>query len=350
MRVLAVVVFGGLVIAACGSRPLAPSESEVEIIDGRVGEYNTEIVIPLPGRVAADLRARPRTKSVVSSSDTNMVADLDSAIYVVINNLSKRSTRTIYLSVDLASATASASINLEVGATVFQGFYRDSYGVVIYQSGRVVANIEKGRPYQVTLNMKPAAVAPAGISATWDTALAVAGEPVVIPPPSPPSPPSLTLRQTMASAYYVFEGRQRLFFFVILALSAAEDTVDLEALDFKVVGSLSRFEVDTLVVIEKLEGSADRLLLKLQGSSFFGAGTEGKLRLAMTIPDGSTRTMVIGGIIARTIGLDELVNQNIGFSITGVSVKYPAVVSTRLPIGQAVPLSFISENQPILLL
>lgn len=332
------------VIAACGRKLFDPAEIEVVGLESNP-DRNVQISIPLPSSIVNELASRPRPKMAASDSG---IAGLDSAIYVVINNLSKRSARTIYMAIDLANAIASTSVNLEVGATLFQGFYRDRDGIIIYQSSRVVANIEKGKPYQVNLKMTRAAVAPASISATWDTS-AIAGEPVIVPRPPPPSPPSLSLRQLAASAYYVFDGRQRLEFFTVVSMSAAEDTIPLESLDFKVVGSLSKFQVDTLVVIEKLDGDANRLLFKVQGAAFFGAGTEGKLRLAMTIPGGSTKTLLIGGIIARTINLNQLVNQTIGFSITRVEVKDPAVVSTRLPIGQAVPLSFVSENQPILL-
>ncbi len=345
MRVLVVLVVSGLFFAACGRQPLAPGE--VEVIGAGAGEYNTEIVIPLPGSVMADLRARPRTKTVGSKADTNAAAGLDSAIYVVINNLTKRTNRTIYLAVDLPKAVASVSISLEVGVTLFQGFYRDRYGVVLYHSDKIAANVEKGRSYQVNLKMKRAQVAQAGVSATWDTASAVTGEPVIIPVPPPKPPPGLSLRQMAASAYYVYDGRERLEFLTVVAMSSAEDTVEFGALDIAVVGSLTRFPVDTLVVIEKLTGG-DVLLFKIQGATFFTGGA-GKLRLRMIVPEGTTRTLMIGGIVTRKIDLSELINQNIGFSITAVEVNYPAVLSTRLPIGQAVPLSFISETGPVLL-
>ena len=340
--IVALGVVAGLVFAACGRQPFDPVG--VEIIGSEVESgYNAQINIPLPAWVVSDLASRPRSK--IAASDSG-VAGADSSIYVTINNLSRGSVRTVYLAVDLANAIASASVNIEVGATVFQGFYRDRDGIVIYQSSRIVANIEKGKPYQVNLKMTRAAVAPANVNVTWDTA-SVKGEPVIIPRPPPPSPPSLTLLQTAASAYYIYDGRERLEFLTVVAISSEGDTVESGALDIAVVGSLARFPVDTLVVIEKLAGG-DVLLFKVQGAAFF-TGAMGKLRLRMIVPEGTTRTLMIGGIIARKIDLSELINQNIGFSITAVEVKYPAAVSTRLPLGQAVPLSFISETGPVLL-
>ncbi|MBI4120468.1 MAG: hypothetical protein HY454_03305 [Parcubacteria group bacterium] len=354
MRVIVVigVVVSGLVLMACGRESLAPAEvgTEVETSGLEVDQdYNLQINVPIPDRVMEELTSRPRPR-VVASNDTTSAVVVDSAVYVVINNLSKPSMRTVFLAVDLAKATASASVNIEVGATVFQGFYRDGDGIIIYQSGRVVVLIEKGRPYQITIKMKPAAVAPANINVVWDTAL-VTGEPVIIPPlppPPPPPTPNLTFKQAFASAYYVFDGRQRLEFFTVFEASAAEDTVELEEMGIKVVGSLNKLQIDTLIVMEKL-GENNQLLFKVRGSAVFNAANEATLQLWVAVPKASSRFFLIGCVINQSLDLDSLVNQNIGLSITKVQLGAPAIVATRLPIGQAVPLSFLSETQPILL-
>lgn len=353
------IAYAAILMSACGRKPFDPAEVDpvrntvsngVETVGLEMEpDHNAQINIPLPGWIVSELASRPRSKIATDTSTANIATD--SAIYVVINNISKRSTRTIFLSVDLVGATASASVNIEVGTTVFQGFYRDRYGVILYQSDRVVANIEKGRIYQVTLKMKRAAVAPANINVTWDTTSAAISEPVVIPAPPPPPPATLTLTQLFASAYYVIDGRERLEFLIVFAADAGGSGtgVDLQGFDVKIVGSLGDNPIDTLIVVEKQDRMTDILLLKTTGSAVLKTGNEGRLQVNATIPNGERKIFLVGGIVAKAFGLNNLINQTLGLSITKVVVKEPARVVSGVPLGQALPLGFVSESQPILL-
>ena len=347
MRAMVVigVVVGVLFLMACGRKPLDPAEVETIGLEMRQ-DHNLQISMPLPDWLVGELAVRPRPKTVATDTNT---AGPDSAICVTINNLSKRSSRIVYLAVDLAKATASASINIEVGATVFQGLYRDPYGILLYHSNRVVAVIEKAKLYQVTLKMNRAPVAEASVNVTWDTTSAVTGEPVVIPPPPPPPPPTLKLNQLFASAYYVIDGRGRLEFLIVFSADAGGSGtgVDLQGFDVEIVGSLARIPVDTLFVVEKQNGVTDVLLSKILGSAV--SNNAGRLQVNVTIPNKERRIFLIGGVIAKTIGLNELINQTLGLSITRAIVKDPAKVISGMPLGRALPLGFVSENQPILL-